>query len=472
MTDNLYEQMDAIFHPRSMAAVGASERIDNQGIHFLNGYQKNGFKGELYAVNAGKKIERYPTYASVADIPGPVDHVKICIPSRGVPEVMRDCAKKGVKVVTIFSSGFRESGRPENAALEEEVTRIARSGGVRIIGPNCMGMVSPEVGMTIRADMPPIESGKVGLISQSGGVCITGAIMAQEKGLGLSQGVSYGNESDLGPPEFLHYMSRDPVTEVICLYVEGTRRPAELKAALRDAAARKPVIVLKGGITELGDRAVASHTGALTGAGDAWRAMVKQAGAMMVDDFDEMFDLAGLMGHSRSPKGKRLCLLTVSGGFGVFATDRVVSAGFDMPELADDTRELLAKYLEAPGTSLHNPIDMAAKFFQPQNFDKIYPLFDADPNVDGFVLMCAIEYLTYMGKYAEKWSGFLVKALINAFKDFKKPVYVVFMHTTEQAARLEAEREFQKSGFPVFPTINRCLRAINRSISLNGKADS
>ncbi|MFO8056579.1 MAG: CoA-binding protein [bacterium] len=463
MESSLYEEMDSIFHPRSVAAVGVSDKVTNQGMSFLLGHQKLGFSGPVYAIHPTKTIKRFETYPNIKDVPGPVDYVKVCVPARSVPEVVRDCAEKGVRCATIFSSGFRESGTEEGRELEDEVAAIARQGGVRIIGPNCMGIYSPESGQSIRVDMPAIPDGRIGMVSQSGGVAISAALMASEKGVGFSKLASYGNECDLGPPEFLHYLSRDPKTHVICLYIEGTRRPDELKAALKDAAARKPVIMLKGGTTRTGNRAVASHTGAMTGTAEVWKALAAQCGCPVADDLDEMLDLAYLFSLSRPPKSNNICLFSVSGGFGVFATDQVINAGFNMPELDKKTREALLPYVDAPGTSIKNPLDLAAQFFQPHNYQYIFPALDADPGVDAYIIICAIEYLTYLNEKASEWSGFMARSLMDGMATMKKPVYVVFYNTVLTSVRHELENEFIARNFPVFPDMGRCLKALQRS---------
>lgn len=464
MSGSLYEEMDAIFHPGSMAAVGVTERMENQGMSFLIGYRKMGFKGPLYAINPKKKFTRFETYPTLLDVPGPVDYVKISVPAAAVPAVMEDCVKKGVRCVTVFSSGFRESGTEEGAALEGEVLRIARKGGIRLIGPNCMGLYCPESGLSIRVDMPAVENGRLALISQSGGISISAVMAAAEKGMGFSKAISYGNESDLGPPEFLHYLARDPKTSVICLYIEGTRRPADLKAALIDAASKKPLIMLKGGSTSVGHRAVASHTGALAGSSKVWEALARQSGAMTADDIDGMLDLAMLHSLGQPPPGRRIGLLTISGGFGVFATDQVVRAGFEMPELTPETREALRENFDAPGTSTRNPVDLAAKFFQPQHFQKLFGALDSDSGIDAYITVIAMEYLTYLGSKADQWAGFMVKAIQGGLKLIKKPVYVVFFHTAFDELRLKFEKSFIEEGFPVFPDMPSCLDALSRSM--------
>ena len=286
----------------------------------------------------------------------------------------------------------------------------------------------------------------------------------------ISKAVSFGNESDLGPPEFLHYMARDSETKVICLYVEGTRRSDELKKAIFDAAARKPLIILKGGLTETGGRAVASHTGAMSGSAAIWEALARQAGAILVNDFDELVDMAFLFSLSKPPSGNRIGLLTISGGFGVYATDQVINSGFELPEFSDSVKKGVAKFIDAPGTSVNNPVDMAAKSFQPENFSEMYSTLNSDNDIDSFVIICSIEYMTFFGDNQDAILDYIFPKMIEAMKEFKKPVYIAFLHTAIEYSRLKNERAFLKAGYPVFATVQRCLTAMKRAQQYRGSS--
>ncbi len=464
MTDKLVDQLDSIFHARAMAVVGVADRIENMGMAFLMGYRDSGFQGEQYAVHPTKIMTDFETYPSLTAIPGPVDVVIICVPAKAVPQVMADCAAKGVKGVAIFSSGFRESGTAEGLALEEEVIAIARENGIRVAGPNCMGFYCPATGLTIRPDMPALTGGKIALISQSGGIAISTIMAAAEKGIGLSKVVSYGNECDLGPPELLHYLSHDEQTRVICLYIEGTRRPEALREALQAAAARKPLIVLKGGATSRGLTAVSSHTGAMAGAGKVWTAMIDQGGGIRVSDMEELLDVAMLLALSAPPAGNRMGFLSISGGFGVFSTDLLTRAGFEMPPFGPETTECLRRYIDAPGTSLGNPLDMAAQFFQPHRFTEMFDIIGREPSMDAYILSCALEYLAFITDKAEHISNFMVKHLIEGLQTIDKPVYIVFHNTILEELRHQHEKALIVAGLPVYPTVPRCLQAVCKSL--------
>ena len=464
MDDRQYEELDAIFHPRSMAAVGVAERVENMGMSFLRGYRKMGFKGPLYAIHPQKKLAKFETFPSLEAAPGPVDFVQISLPARLVPGVVRECGRKGVRAVSIFSSGFRESGTAEGEALEEELVRVAREGGVRVIGPNCMGIYCPETGMSLRGDMTVAPDGELALLSQSGGVAISAVMAAAERGIGFCKAVSYGNECDLGPPELLPYLARDPKVRVICLYLEGTRRPEELRSALTAAAAQKPVVLLKGGATAAGSRAVASHTGALTGTGEVWRALARQAGCSWAEDLDELIDLAMLHSLSAPPAGKRIGLLTISGGFGVFATDVVAEHGFTLPEFSAETKAAMGKYINLPGTSVKNPLDMAAAIFWQGNHEPIYAPLKDDPNIDAVLVLLSIEYVHILegfgGIEPARFTKWFLKQMFKGLKAVGKPAAFVFFESIAMAQRLEYVKYIRDAGFAVFPTVERAMKAL------------
>ena len=458
------QELERLFHPRSVAVVGVTDRVTNQGLSFLKANRAMGFKGPLYAIHPDKRIPGFETYPSLLAVPGPVDYVIIAIPAAKVGPTLEECVHKGAHCVTVFSSGFRESLGREGEDREERLREILARGRTRLLGPNCMGLYCPEAGLSIRPEVPGASSGNIGLICQSGGITISLILAASSKGLGISKAVSYGNELDLGAPAFLHYLARDPKTEVIGLYLEGARRPGDLRASLADAASRKPVILLKGGATGPGALAASSHTGALAGAAQVWKALAAQAGAIMVQDLDELLDLAGLYSLSQPPAGQRLGILTISGGLGVVAADLAATAGFDLPPFHPSTQRALAKIMKAPGTSVQNPVDMAAQFYQPHLHREIFTAVDADPGIDALILVGAMEYLGAIGSHAGQNAHLLANAAIAAMKHLTKPVYVVLLHTAYDDRRAELETAFARAGFPVFPALPRCLRALKRSL--------
>ena len=263
MMDSAYQGLDQIFHPRSIAVIGASNRTGNTAGMFLKAHRVLNFNGPIYAVApTGDEIPDFPSFRSLNDIPGPVDHVIIAVPAMYLPGVISDCVQKKVRSVAIFTSGFSETGEPEGMELEKMIREKARESGMRVIGPNCMGIYYPQNGMSFRADRPPGEGpGEVSYLSQSGGMAFGAIFLGNRFGLKYHKVVSYGNEVDLCSPELLDYFTEDPETKIILTYIEGTRDGRALAPALIRAGAKKPVVVLKGGLSETGVRAAASHTG-------------------------------------------------------------------------------------------------------------------------------------------------------------------------------------------------------------------
>ncbi|KKL54964.1 hypothetical protein LCGC14_2260160 [marine sediment metagenome] len=301
--------IEAIFHPRSIAVVGASANPNAPGYDYVSSLQKFGFPGDLYPVNPrAEEILGLPAFPSLRDVPGQVDYVISCIPATAVLELVDDCAAKGARALQLFTARFSETGREEDAELERRLSQRAREAGVRIIGPNCMGLLYPRQGISFRADMPR-QPGNVGFLSQSGNLLFELTYLAGPRGLRFSKAVSYGNGLDLNEADFLDYFAQDAESAVVGAYVEGVRDGRRFLAALKRAAARKPVVVLKGGRTAAGGRAAASHTAALAGRHAVWTAAVTQAGAISVDTVEELIDMLIAFAYMRParalPAGKK-----------------------------------------------------------------------------------------------------------------------------------------------------------------------
>lgn len=450
-----------LFKPRSVAVIGAGNKPGNQGKMFLQALTNPKFKGELYAIHPHDKVEGYKSYPSVLDVPGPVDHVILSIPAEATIDVIGECGRKGVRSAALFTSGFAEEGHEQGRALQARLVAAVKKSEIRLIGPNCMGFYCPASGLSFRQDHP-LREGPIGFVSQSGGICMTGIFIGETKRLGFSKAVSYGNESDLTSAELVQYLADDSETGVILVYIEGTMNGAALLKSLKYASGRKPVVMLKGGITGNGMKAVSSHTGAMAGSSEIWESASRQAGVQIVPSMDELFDAAQAFTRLRKPAGNRIGLITISGGFGVFATDILAKAGFELPQFGANTSETLTKLIKRPGTSISNPIDMASTFFQMKKYPAVFGALDADENVDMFVVLLAIEYLTYMDEEVQGWANVFISSLCNSFKLMKKPVSIVFFQTVLDTKRLELERMFYDAGFPVFPTVERCASALSR----------
>jgi acyl-CoA synthetase (NDP forming) len=382
LPEGSFRALDYMFHPQSVAVVGAST---SQGPgSFVDAILEMGFKGALYPVNPkAEEISGLKCYPRLTDTPGDVDHVISSVPLRFVEDLVEDCAAKRVKVLHFFTAGFGETGDEAAAQLETRVLARAGQLGIRVIGPNCMGLYVPASGLAFMPGLPT-EAGGVALLSQSGAnageFCRTGAV----RGLRYSKVVSYGNGSDVRESELLEYVAEDPETAVITCYIEGLRDGQHFMRALKKAAATKPVVILKGGRTEAGTRAANSHTGSLAGSMDIFDAAVRQAGAVRVDRMDELVDSAVAMLYLRDLCGSRAAIVGGGGGYSVLASDEIGASGLQMPALPDDIQQKLRDFTPTAGTSVRNPVDTSVGWGP----DGLKPMLDTirivaeAPNID------------------------------------------------------------------------------------------
>ena len=355
MPEGSFASLDFLFHPRSIAVPGASTH-EGPG-SFITAIKEMGFKGDLYPVNPkAEEIQGLKCYPRLLDIPGHVDYVISSVPLRVVEGLMEECVAKGVKTVHFFTAGFSETGDEEAAALEARVLARARDTGIRVIGPNCMGLYYPAGGISFMPSLPT-KPGPVAMLSQSGAnageFCRTAAV----RGLRYSKVVSYGNGTDIRESELLEYCAEDPETEVIACYIEGIKDGAHFMRAMRKAAAVKPVVILKGGQTEAGSRATASHTGSLAGSPRIFDAAVRQAGAVRVDRMEELVDQAVAFRYLKSLPGPRAGIVGGGGGYSVLASDEIGCAGLEMPTLSAEIQQKLRDFTPTAGTSVRNPVD-------------------------------------------------------------------------------------------------------------------
>ncbi len=365
-TTTLAPALEYLFHPESIAVAGVSTDMTKvgPGRFFIEALREQGYAGRLYGVGRhGGEHHGVPIYPSLMDIPGTVDYVISSVPAAQAPALLRDCAAKGVRAVHLFTAGFAEISERAGARLQAELITLAREFGIRLLGPNCMGIFCPETGLSFERVMTH-RSGHVGFVSQSGGNAIKAIQEAENKGIHFSKIISYGNAADLDESDFIDYLTDDPATEIITAYIEGVCHGRKFYAALRRAAAVKPVIVYKGGIGESGHRAVASHTGAIGGTDRVWAALLRQANAIPVQSLEEMLDVVALCHYLGRPKGLGAGIIGIGGGNNVLATDDALRAGLTVPPFPPGIRRDLKKiYTSEAGASFRNPVDMYfAKF--------------------------------------------------------------------------------------------------------------
>ncbi|MDP8224675.1 MAG: CoA-binding protein [Candidatus Lernaella stagnicola] len=360
ISPGLFEQMDQLCYPRSVAIMGASQSFIKWGSLLTANLLKGGFEGQVYPIhNSAERILDRPAYKHIQDCPGPVDLAFITLPREKAVDAMRECAVSGVKNVVVVTSGFSETGA-EGAALEKELVGIAREAGIRLLGPNTMGMISTRQKLCMTGSVSTPPSGGISMISQSGNLGAQVMLWAQEQGVGVNKFFGSGNEADLTATELLAYLGHDESTTAVLVYLEGIEDGQLFLRVAHEVASRKPIVVLKSGRTDDGARAASSHTGALSGSYDIWRGAMRQAGVVLVKQPMDLIDGAAGMENLPMPHGNRVCVITLGGGWGVVATDLCNEYGLDLPPLPDEIRSVMDKKLP-PFWSRSNPIDLVGK---------------------------------------------------------------------------------------------------------------
>ena len=351
-----------VLAPKSVAVIGASRTRGTIGAELFHNLVTSGFSGPIYPVNpAASAIEGLPAYASVLDIREEVELAVVAVPAAVVVEVAEQCAAKGVRGLVVISAGFGEVGA-EGVERQVRLVQVCRESGMRIVGPNCMGVINTAPGLSLNATFAPDKPirGRIGFLSQSGGLGLAVMSRAQALGSGFSSFVSVGNKTDISGNDLLQYWESDSETAIIMLYLESFGNPRKFARIARRVSRTKPVLAVKGGRTQAGNRATSSHTGALLSASDVTvDALFDQAGVIRTDSLAELFDTILLLGSQPLPSGKRVGIVTNAGGPAILCADACEAAGLEVPALPDDVRRELASFLPAAGSTA-NPVDMIA----------------------------------------------------------------------------------------------------------------
>jgi acetate---CoA ligase (ADP-forming) subunit alpha len=439
--------MQQVFEPRSVVVVGAS-RGPGLGRRFIEALQSPGFTGDVYAVNPNAdEILGVKCYPSVEAIGKPIDHAIVATPPGAAAAVVADLGRAGVPVAVMFVAGFDELHTAEGDTRASELLAAADAGGVRMIGPNCMGVYSPSVGL---APFPGMGSavGDTAFISQSGSLMSMFARESGERGFPASKAISVGNQLDLQAADFLRYLGDDESTSVVGMYVEGARDGREFFDALRATAARKPVVLWKSGRTEGGARAARSHTGALTGSRRIWEAVARQTGAIAAKNAEQMIDLVVALHMRPMPSGGRVALVTGPGGPAISAVDALEEAGLSLAELAPETIERLAEEMNAVGTSPRNPVDLGLGGAQ-ESFESCARIVGADAGVDGVVIIGGGGGGDGGRRFAE--------SMVAAQREAGTPFAIA--SSMGPGVDPEVLRMYSEAGIGVFPTADRAVGA-------------
>ena len=357
-SSQLIQQLNHLFNPSSIAIVGASNTFGKWGFGVFSQLWSKSEGRRIYPINK-KEAEVFGvrSYSSIDELPEPVDLAVMAVPTGEIVQVIRACADRGVHTVVVISAGFAETG-DAGAEIEKAVVAIAASSGMRVLGPNCMGHLNVAGGLSTLLATPPVAKGNIGLIAQSGNLGAQVLEFGLDMGVGFSKFISTGNEADLRTEDFLEYLAEDEETEVITAYIEGLREPRRFLQIAKEVTKRKPIVVVKAGKYDVGTRAVRSHTGALAGNDEIYRAALRQVGVIIVEEVAELVDVAAALAYQPLPRGKRVGILTAGGGFGVVACDTCQKLGLEVAQLSPATIEKLSNVLP-PYWSGGNPVDMA-----------------------------------------------------------------------------------------------------------------
>ena len=428
-----------LFEPAAVAVIGATERPGAVGGVLVGNMLAAGYRGELFAVNPKyRAVQGVPCFAAIGKVPRRVDLAVIATPAATVPEVIEQCGRAGVRAAVVISAGFSEVG-PAGAKLERALLENARRHRLRLVGPNCLGLVRPAIGLNATFARGATLPGSLGLVAQSGAVCTAMLDWARPNGVGFSSVVSLGGSTDVDFGEIIDYLIEDEATEHILLYIEGVRSARRFVSALRAAARVKPVIVMKAGRHPAGSRAAVSHTGAIVGMDDVFDAVVKRAGVVRVGTIGQMVAAAQALAAHVRPRGDRLAVVTNGGGPGVMAADRAGDLGIPLAQLAPATLAALKRALP-PSWSHGNPLDLIGDA-DAGRYRAAVAACLADDGVDGVLAILTPQAMTEPDASAQ--------AVIEAARGSSKPVLACWMGEEQTAA---ARRELLKARIPVFRT--------------------
>jgi acyl-CoA synthetase (NDP forming) len=432
----------SLFYPRGVAVVGSVSE-GKLGYELIRQILDGGYK-DLFAVNPkAQGLFSVPGYDTVVKINRPVDMAVIVTPPQTVPDVVEDCGQAGIKAAVIITAGFSEAGNSEG---EADITRVARKYGIRFVGPNCAGILN-----TTNRLFPTLESrppaGEVAIITQSGAVGGVFLAWAKEFGLGISKFVNYGNGADLNEIDLLQYLASDPETRVVGLYIETVTDGREFMRAVGECTRQKPLVVIKAGRTQSGVRAALSHTGSMAGADDVYDSCLRQCGAIRVYTIEEMFDLCKGFLYMPPLRGRRVVIVTNSGGPGVLAADRAEELGLEVAELSIAAKEKLSEFLPSH-CAIKNPIDITVEGTE-EGYRKT--LLAALQEYDGaLALNIATPYLDSVP---------LAKGVCDAAEQVGKPIVASFLPSQIVA---EATTYLEEHGIPNFATGERAVTALAR----------
>lgn len=452
--------LDALFRPRSIAIAGVSaSRGAAAGRTFLAPLQDIGFDGPLYLIHpTADAIRGVKCYRSLRDVPESVDYVISSVPARSVSQLLDDCIATGVKFLHLYTSGFSETGDEAAASLERDLIERARAAGIRVVGPNGFGIYAPKSRVAFYPGQPPLD-GPVSIVSQSGTNAIEFQRNAALRGVYPSKVISFGNGSDLGAADYLEYLATDPDTGLVTAYLEGIKDGRRLARAMRDVAARKPLVILKGGETEAGSIAATSHTASMAGSDKIFDALCRQVGAVRVRSAEELVDAAVLFNFVGRLRGPNLALVGAGGGVSVTGADRISEVGLCLPELPPEIQERLQQVTGDAGTSTRNPVDTMS---MRNNFEATLRACAEAENVDAVLYHTRFDGPLGPGANPEQ-----MRSQAQAMARIQEETGKALLAITRAAPNVQGMVETQEfvsacaaAGVGAFPNVERAARAL------------
>ncbi len=442
------QPLDVFFSPKTVAVIGATENPGTVGRTVLWNLVTSPFGGTVYPVNPKRpSVLGVKAYASISDIPEQVDLAVIITPPPSIPGLIRECGENGVQGAIVISAGFKEIG-PEGAELERQLLVEAQKANIRIIGPNCLGVMSPLSGMNATFATAVARPGSVGFISQSGALCTAVLDWSLKEMVGFSAFISVGSMVDVGWGDLIYYLGNDPKTRSIVIYMESIGNARSFLSAAREVALTKPIIIIKPGRSAAAAKAAASHTGSLTGSDEVLEAAFRRSGVLRVGTIADLFYMAEVLSKQPTPKGPRLTIVTNAGGPGVLATDSLIMGGGELAELSPET--MAAYNAVLPATWSHNnPVDIIGDA-SPERYAKALEIAAKDPNSDGMLVILTPQAMTDPTRIAEE-----LKPLA---KQEGKPLLASWMGGVDVAA---GEAILNRANIPTFPYPDTAARAFN-----------
>jgi len=438
--------LETLLYPKAIAVIGASRNPDKVGYAVLANLVNNGFQGPIVPVNPdAKEILGLKCYKSLDEYKGEIDLSVIMVGGKYMKDALQSSINAGAKSVIVITAGFREVGA-DGARAEQELVDICRANGVRMVGPNCLGVLNTDHKMnaTFAPSVPP--SGKISVISQSGALCVAILDWAASQKLGLGKVISIGNKADLNEVDFIQTLAEDEGTKVIAGYLESIKEGDKFLRVAEQAASIKPVVILKVGITQAGAKAASSHTGSLAGADIAYGAAFKRAGVIRAENFEALFDYATAFAMQPLPEGERVAIITNAGGPGIMAADAAESLGLKMVSPSKESDAKLRAFLPS-SAAFGNPVDVIGDA-DPDRYTKAFEVMQEDDRIDAIIVVVTPQNMTRPLELAEK---------LAAAQKGKKPVLATFMGGTEVAA---AKDKLMAAGIPNYPSPDRAVTAL------------